>query len=271
MTDGDRKTQALNQVNVREKLRLLPRELEMLAGRHVYPVPEVPGRDVQILPIRDLPPKKGLSSREGQARMLHDLASIELQAMELGLRTLIEFPDAPAEFRQELIALTADEGRHLRLCLDGLEELGLPWGSFPTHLGLWQAVSAKDSLLDRIVIVHRYLEGSGLDASDTLLRRLEGVPAAAVRECVRVIRQDEMGHVIFGSRWYRRIAEMEGLDADQDFAPRLRRLFSRIPRRLEPISRATRLEAGFREHEIQALEELRQLWLVPAAERIHRR
>ncbi len=270
MTDGAQETQVLNQPNVREKLRLLPRELELLARGQVYPVPEGPGRDVQILPIRELPPKKGLSTREGQARMLHDLASIELQAMELGLRTLIEFPFAPEEFRRELMALTADEGRHLRMCLDGLEGLGLPWGSFPTHIGLWQSVSREDSLLDRIVIVHRYLEGSGLDASDTLLRRLDGVQAPSVRECVRVIRQDEMGHVQFGSRWYRKIAEAEGLDPDQDFSVRLRRLFAKIPRRLEPISRATRLEAGFSEGEIQALEEVRQLWLAPPAERIHR-
>lgn len=269
MTDGAQMTQVLLEPQVAEKLRKLPRELELLLSGLVYPVPEVPGRDVQIWPIKDLPAKKGLSQVEGQARMLHDLASIELQAMELGLRTLIEFPEAPQEFRRELAQVTADEGRHLRMCVEALSELGLPWGSFPTHIGLWQSVSADDSLLDRIVIVHRYLEGSGLDASDTLLRRLDGVRAPAVKECVRVIRQDEMGHVQFGSRWYRRLAEAEGLDPDQDFSQRLKKLFNKIPRRLEPISPLTRREAGFSDAEIQTLEEVRALWLAPV-ERIHR-
>ncbi len=244
-------------------------ELEELLQGAVLQIPEIPGRDVQILPIRELPAKKGLSTREGQARMLHDLASIELQAMELGLRTLIEFPEAPREFRFELAAVTADEGRHLNLCLDALEDLQMPWGSFPTHIGLWQSVSREDSLLDRIVIVHRYLEGSGLDASDTLLRRLDGVDALAVKECVRVIRQDEMGHVQFGSRWYRTIAELSGLDPESDFAPRLQKLFCRIPRRLEPISRETRREAGFTDAEIDTLEAVRGQWVQPPKERIH--
>lgn len=270
MTEGRQIRQVLVETGARSKLQLLPMELADLLSGGVYGVPEAPGRDVQILPIRELPPKKGLSSREGQARMLHDLASIELQAMELGLRTLIEFPMAPEEFRKELAEVTADEGRHFGLCLDALSSLEIPWGSFPTHIGLWQSVSGEDSLLDRILIVHRYLEGSGLDASDTLLRRLDGVNAPAVKECVRVIRNDEMGHVQFGSRWYRKIAEMEGLDADSDFAPRLQSLFHRIPRRLEPISHATRREAGFSDSEISTLEIIRQQWLNPPSERIHK-
>lgn len=269
MTNAAPRAQVLVEPDARKKLILLSEELADLLSGRIYPVPFEPGRDVQIVPIKELPPKKGLASREGQARMLHDLASIELQAMELGVRTLIEFPSAPDAFRGELAALTADEGRHLRLCLDALDALGVPWGSFPAHIGLWQAVSAEDSLLDRIAIVHRYLEGSGLDASDTLLRRLDGVRAPAVRECVAVIRRDEMGHVQFGSRWYRAIAEAEGLDSVKDFDIRLRRLFGRIPRRLEPISHSARLEAGFSPAEIATLEAVRAMWLSPATPRIH--
>jgi len=226
---------------------------------------------VQIWPIRDLPPKKGFASPEGQARLLHDLASIELQAMELCVRTLAEFPDAPREFREQLAVVARDEGRHFELCLNALDELGQPWGSFPTHLGLWQAVSAGDSLLDRIVIVHRYLEGSGLDASDTLLRRLDGVPKSVTKDVVAVIRRDETGHVIFGSEWYRRVAVSEGLDPDSDFGPRLLRLFHRIPRRLEPICRRTRLEAGFTDGEVDVLENLKTLWQNKEAVAIHPR
>lgn len=232
----------------------------MLKGGRLE-VPEAPGRDVQIWPIRDLPPKKGLSSREGQARLLHDLASIELQAMELGLRTLQEFPEAPEKFRQELAQVTYEESRHLKLCIDGLDSLGLPWGSFPTHIGLWQSVAAEDSLLDRILIVHRYLEGSGLDASDTLLRRLSGIPAGAALSAVEVIRREEVGHVQFGSRWYHQLVREAGLSPQDDFKPRLDRLFKRIPRRLEPIQPQLRAAAGFLPEEIEALEEFRERWL----------
>lgn len=252
------KTQVLVEPRVYEKLRFLDDELHAVLKGEARSVPKHPGRDVQILPIRELPPKKGLSFREGQARLLHDLASIELQAMELALRTLIEFPEAPLEFREQLVEISRDEGRHLELCLKALEYLRLPWGSFPTHLGLWAAVRSDDSLLDRILIVHRYLEGSGLDASDTFLRRLDGVNAPAVSEPVKVIRKEEVGHVQFGSRWYLKVAKGQGLDPEEDFVQRLNRLAHQLPRRQEPIVHEVRRQVGFTDREIAALEEFRQ-------------
>lgn len=266
------KTQVLVEPNVKRKLEALDETLESLLRGESQVVPYTPGRDVQILPIKALPPKKGFSFREGQARLLHDLASIELQAMELGLRTLIEFPEAPREFRQRLAEITAEEGQHLHLCLKAMEDLELPWGSFPTHIGLWESVDVSDSLLDRIAIVHRYLEGSGLDASDTIIRRLSGTTnASAAENAVRVIRCDEMAHVQFGSQWYHELANREGLDASQDFADRIERLFHRIPRRLEPIVASTRHEAGFTDIEIGALNRLRDRWLNPPSDSIHQK
>lgn len=263
------KTQVLVEPSARQKLANLDSVLSRLLAGGLEAVPDTPGRDVQIWPIRDLPPKKGLASVEGQARLLHDLASIELQAMELCVRTLAEFPLAPLGFRNELAGIARDEGRHFGLCLDCLDNLAMPWGSFPTHIGLWQAVAREDSLLDRILIVHRYLEGSGLDASDTLLRRLDGVADKRVRNVVKVIREEEMGHVQFGSRWYFELLRVEGLDPEVDFGARLESLIHRIPRRLEPISHATRAAAGFTETEILELEKVRESWLKPADKPIH--
>lgn len=249
--------QVLLEPQVARKLKLLDVNLEAALRGQTFAVPTQPGRDVQILPLRDLPAKKGLSTREGQARLVHDLASIELQAMELGLRTLIEYPVAPTGFREELCEVTRDEGRHLGLCLKALEDLGYPWGSFATHDGLWRAVRASDSLLDRILIVHRYLEGSGLDASHTILRRLGGVSAPEAREALAVIGHDEVAHVQFGSRWYHQLVGETGVDPTEDFAARLKGLLERIPRRLEPINVELRLSSGFTPAEIEVLQAVR--------------
>lgn len=264
------KKQVLLEREALAKLAALDGNLHGLLEGGDWALPNLPGRDVQILALRDLPPKKGLSTREGQARLVHDLASIELQAMELGLRTLIEFPNAPRAFREELAEVTRDEGRHFKLCLEALDDLEMPWGSFPTHITLWSAVDSSDSLLDRILIVHRYLEGSGLDATDTIMRRLSGVPAREALSAVEVISRDEMGHVQFGSRWYHNILKEEGLSSADDFEPRLMRLFKNIPRRVEPISRSLRLQAGFLDSEIDTLEAVRERWLRPGAVRIHK-
>lgn len=242
---------------VDEKIRRLPDVLSSLLTQTDFGRGEIAlGRDVPVVMPAELPPKPGLASLEGQARLLHDLASIELQAMELAVRTLYEFPDAALEFRKELADLALDEGKHLGLCLRDLRDLGFNWGSWPAHLALWQAVSPEDTLLDRILIVHRYLEGSGLDAGDSILRRLVGVPNKFVRETVKTIVDEEVAHVSFGSRWYRRVAEDMRIDPERDFAERMAVLVRTIPRK-ERIAADLRRRAGFTDYEISVIESAR--------------
>lgn len=224
-------------------------------------VPELPARDAAVLDFKAHPPKKGFSTAEGQARMLHDLASIELQAMELGLRTLVEFPEAPEQFRQDLWDLTLSESRHLSMCVTEIQALGFNWGDWPVNCGLWQCVSAKDSLLDRVLIVHRYLEGSGLDAGDTLLRRLAGVDAKGVLNAVKIINTEEIDHVQFGSRWYEKLCVEAGLNPVLDFSERMDKLRLVLPKRINPINRNLRQRSGFSEEEIIYLEKLRESFL----------
>jgi uncharacterized ferritin-like protein (DUF455 family) len=219
-------------------------------------VPELPGRDITYLPISFLQGRMGLSTREGQQKLIHDLANIELQAMELGVRTLCEFPNAPMDFREALGQIVLEEAKHLRLCLEGLESLGGYWGQWPVHLGLWHATHAKDSLLERVFIVHRYLEGSGLDAGDTLLRRLSSVPSPVVKQVVETIVNEEVGHVAFGSRWYRQLCEQQSVDEALFFTRLCFELKNRHPRK-DKISETLRHKAQFNEFEIRTLKEFR--------------
>jgi uncharacterized ferritin-like protein (DUF455 family) len=223
--------------------------------------PDLPARDIKALDFKLHPPKKGFSTAEGQARMLHDLASIELQAMELGLRSLVEYPKENQQFREELWKLTLSEASHLEMCLIEIEKLGFKWGDWPINCGLWQSVSRDDSLLDRLLIVHRYLEGSGLDAGDTLLRRLAGVDATAVQRAVKIINTEEIGHVKFGSDWYNYYCLQAGLDPVDDFEIRMNRLRVVLPKRINPLNHDLRRQAGFTESEIIYLEKLRESFL----------
>ena len=226
--------------------------------------PEDPARDIDLLHPKLHPPKKGFATPEGQARMLHDLASIELQAMELGVRTLTEFPDAPEGFKEELIAVTISEAQHLRMCLEGIEALGFKWGDWPVHSALWRAVDREDTLLDRILIVHRYLEGSGLDAGDTLIRRLEGTTGKqSIQKIVKQINHEEIGHVNFGSLWYREICRQNVIDPAQDFFVRMEALRKKLPKRVEPVNKDLRRQAGFSDEEIAYYENLRLDFLKP--------
>lgn len=247
----------LEQSCVFEKIRLIEEDCELALKGQLKSPPLRPARDISFEKSRRKG-KVGLSYKEGQARLLHDLANIELQAMELGLRTLIEFPEAPSFFKEELAILTISESKHLKLCLEGISELGFAWGDWPIHLGLWQATSAEDSLLDRILIVHRYLEGSGLDAGETFLRKLQAVAPSCTHQIVKTILTEEVDHVAFGSRWYQEICRLEKKDAQTDFDLRMNRLKAVLPRRIERLSLDLRKKAGFTDFELQVLEQVRK-------------
>ena len=253
---------AYDEPNVFKKISLLRQsEPSLFQLKHVIHAPRIPARDVDLLAPKELPQKKGLSFKVGQARLLHDLASIELQAMELGLRTLVEFPQAPLFFRQQLWEITLSESEHLEMCLTEIEGLGFKWGDWPVHCALWSATSEQDSLLDRILIVHRFLEGSGLDAGDTILKRLQGVDAKPVQKAAQKIFNDEIGHVAFGSRWYREICQLENIDPNLDFSLRMDRLRGVLPKRVENIAVELRKKAGFTDQEIIYLQNLRLSFL----------
>ncbi len=240
--------------DARQKIRDLPQALATAerstqAHRNGF----VLGRDVQVCFPSQLPPKPGLSVPEGHARLLHDLANIELQAMELAVRSLYEFPEAPPEFKKDLAEIALGEARHLGLCMDALEALNMPWGSWGVHTSLWSAVGPEDTLLDRIAIVHRYLEGSGLDSGERILRRLTGVPDLGMRQVMKVITTEEVDHVLFGSRWFQKVCEDQKLDSEVEFIKRLEKIYALIPRR-EKVAHDLRARAGFTPREIAALE-----------------
>lgn len=248
----------LLEVNVWRKIEWMEASANRILTRpDLFFVPKVPGRDVAVrTQKKQNVPRRGLSEKEGRAQLLHDLAGIELQAFELGIRTLIEFPEAPREFREELLRITLEESKHLKLCLEGLDHLDFQFGHWDTHLNLWNSVCEKDSFIDRIVIVHRYLEGAGLDASELLLRRLSGVGDSVVTSVVKVIADEEVSHVQFGSFWYKKLLREEKKDPDLDFKLRMERLKVQIPARQIPLAREQRIKAGFSVSELETLSKV---------------
>ena len=221
-------------------------------------VPKFPLRDITVLKASDLPPKKGLSYVEGKKRLTHDLASIELQAMELGLRTLIEFSKkegTPKKFLEDLAKVTYEEAIHLGLCLETLKDYGGEWGEYPVHLGLWNVSHVEDTILERLLKVHRYLEGSGLDASFSLLKRVKGVQdSESLVKLISRIAHDELSHVQFGSYWFSKICEEKGLSRVAE-CKRILKEHRLLPRRRERINEELRLKAGFLKEEIEVFSE----------------
>lgn len=245
--------------SVDEKLRLIAGECHRLllnkTPRSMASLGALaPARNVSVVHSHSMPSRAGLQSPEGQGRLLHDLANIELQAMELGVRALHEYADAPNEFRHGIAEIVLEEAKHLTLCLHGLRELGFDWGAWPIHNMLWESASESDSLLDRILIVNCYLEASGLDSGEMILRRLSGVTNRLAREIVAVIAHEEVQHVQFGLKWYRWLCAKDGLNSSDDYVDRLNRLFARVPARATTINEDARERAGFTSAEIDFIK-----------------
>lgn len=224
--------------------------------------PNTPARDAEVKPPKEHPNKKGLTYLVGKQRLLHDLASIELQAMELGIRTLIEFqnkPDIPEDFLRELAQITYEESEHCKLCLDLLEKLEGKWSDFPIHLGLWNASNENDTILERLLKVHRYLEGSGLDATFKLANRLKGIKGAEeLHDLILKISHDELKHVQFGSKWFAYFCEQEELSRISECKRILKKSIDELPYRREPIQDQLRLDAGFLSEEIKAFRDFQK-------------
>jgi uncharacterized ferritin-like protein (DUF455 family) len=215
---------------------------------------EVPGRPQRPLLVRpqDLP-HRGLHTEEGRKALLHAIAHIEFNAINLALDAVYRFRQMPLEYISDWLQVAAEEARHFGLLAGRLAELGAGYGDFPAHNGLWEMALKTDAdPMERMALVPRVLEARGLDVTPGMIRRLEAAgdqPSVAV---LQVIQREEVGHVAIGSHWFRFLAQRRGLDPETTF---LDLLEQRMPGGVRPpFALEARLAAGFSRREMSALE-----------------
>lgn len=215
-----------------------------------------PGRPArpELVPPRQLVSRK-LSSEEGRAALVHAVAHIEFNAINLALDAAYRFRGLPRGYYGDWLRVAEDEARHFELLRRRLGELGCDYGDFPAHNGLWEmAVDTAHDHLVRMALVPRVLEARGLDVTPGMMARLEAVGDERTVAVLRVILREEVDHVAIGSRWFKYACDRRGLAPE----PLFRELLGRYMRgRLKgPFNRDARLAAGFSPAELQALAEL---------------
>jgi len=220
------------------------------------PPARLPGRPErpQLVPPAQVP-RRAMSTVEGRAALLHALAHIEFNAINLALDIIWRFPGMPDAFYRDWNKVAFEEAEHFSM-LDGrLRELGFVYGDFPAHNGLWEmAEKTQQDLLARIALVPRTLEARGLDVSPAIRQRLmqAGDPESAA--LLDIILRDEVGHVAIGNAWYRWLCERDGLNL-VDTYERLAQQYQ-APRLRGPFNLDARRQAGFNEAELQALQRM---------------
>jgi uncharacterized ferritin-like protein (DUF455 family) len=212
--------------------------------------PGRPERPRLVLP-REVP-RRGLGSGEGRAALVHAVAHIEFNAINLAWDAVYRFRGMPGDYYRDWASVANDEARHFTMLSARLGQLGHAYGDFDAHNGLWEmAVKTAGSCLARMALVPRVLEARGLDVTPGMITRLRSVGDAATADILEVILREEIAHVAAGTRWFRWCCEREGRDADRAFDELLREY---VPGGLKgPFNLDARRAAGFRAAELDAL------------------
>jgi uncharacterized ferritin-like protein (DUF455 family) len=213
----------------------------------------IPGRPERpVLVAHTQLKQRSVSSPLGRATLLHALAHIELNAIDLALDICWRFSGLPDAFYRQWLGVAREEALHFELLRDHLATLGHAYGDFAAHDGLWQmARRTRHDLLARLALVPRTLEARGLDASPRVRAKLLAAGDARGAEIIDIILRDEIGHVAVGNHWYRWLCAQRGLDPVRLY-PQLAERFE-APRLRGPFNLQARRAAGFDEAELAAL------------------
>jgi uncharacterized ferritin-like protein (DUF455 family) len=212
--------------------------------------PGRPALPVLVSP-RDLP-RRSLGSIKGRATLVHAIAHIEFNAINLALDALWRFRDLPAAYYQDWLSVAIDEARHFVWLNRRLQELGQCYGDFPAHNGLWEAAcnTAHDPLL-RMALVPRVLEARGLDVTPAMIERLRSNRDDVTADILVKILDEEVRHVTIGTRWYHFLCVERGLEPDAHFEKILNEHMRPLPKAV--LNMAARRASGFSEVELEYL------------------
>jgi uncharacterized ferritin-like protein (DUF455 family) len=214
---------------------------------------DIPGRPERPARVAHTRLKaRSAQTREGRAALLHALAHIELNAIDLALDICWRFAGLPQAFYRQWLQVAREEALHFELLRDHLATLGYRYGDFDAHDGLWQmAERTRHDLLARLALVPRTLEARGLDASPAVKAKLLAAGDARGGDILDIILRDEIGHVAVGNHWYRWLCAQRGLDPLATYAELAER--HGAPRPRGPFNLDARRAAGFDEAELVAL------------------
>jgi uncharacterized ferritin-like protein (DUF455 family) len=229
--------------------------LELRRSRQPLPIDDLrmPPRPLQVAP-RELR-KRRLNSEQGRIALLHAVAHIEFSAIQLAWDHLYRFPGMPDQYYLDWLGVAADEARHFVLIRERLRSLGADYGDLPAHGGLWGlAGETAADVLARMALLPRFMEARGLDVTPGILERLQAVGDGASIACLRIILDEEVGHVALGSHWFRWECERRGLEPAAAY-------FELIERHLRgqvrgPFNEDLRRRAGFAEEELTTLRRM---------------
>ena len=214
-------------------------------------VPGRPARPELVAPR--LVGRRSMVTVEGRAMLVHSLAHIEFNAVNLALDALWRFAGMPPQYYLDWLRVAKEEAYHYSLLSAHLQALGSEYGAYTAHASLWEMVEkTSGDVLARMALVPRTLEARGLDAIPPLRAKLAQAGDAAAAAILDIILRDEIWHVEIGNRWYGYMCAQRGLDPIATYAELVVRYKASVR---GPFNMEARRLAGFSNEELQALGE----------------
>lgn len=197
-----------------------------------------------------MPKRRKAGSPAGRTALLHALAHIELNAIDLAWDIVARFhvlPDGtplPVTFYDDWVRVADDEAKHHGMLAERLSKLGVAYGDLPAHDGLWQASEATaHDLAARLAVVPMVLEARGLDVTPAMIVSLRKAGDDAGAAVLQVIHDDEVGHVAAGRRWFDACARALGREPQEYWQELVRTHFKGDLK--HPFNRPSRDRADF--------------------------
>jgi uncharacterized ferritin-like protein (DUF455 family) len=201
-----------------------------------------------------MPKRRAFGSLTGRVALLHALAHIELNAIDLAWDIVARFPSErlPRAFFDDWVGVASEEALHFELLVLRLADFGATYGDLVAHDGLWESAAATaGDLLARLAVVPLVLEARGLDVTPAMIAQLERVGDPQSAGVLHHIYRDEIRHVAVGMRWFDRLCRTRGLAPQEVFQERVRRYFKGELK--PPFNLEARAAAGFPEYYYEPL------------------
>jgi len=197
-----------------------------------------------LLSPRDVPHRKP-GTLEGQIALLHAVAHIELNAVDLHWDIIARFSDTklPMGYYDDWVKAADEESKHFNLMCDCLEAMGSHYGALPAHAGMWRAAEdTVDDLMGRLAVVPMVLEARGLDVTPGMIKIFKQAKLTQAVEALEVIYAEEVHHVAYGSKWFHFLCGRHDLDPTGVFHDLVRKYFHGNLK--PPFNEEKRAEAG---------------------------
>lgn len=183
---------------------------------------------------KDMPKRRKAGTKGNKIALLHALAHIELNAIDLAWDIMARFSyfyeaegfSLPKAFFDDWCKVADDEAKHFLLLQGRLQSLDASYGDLPAHDGLWEAsLQTAEDFAARLAVVPMVLEARGLDVTPGMIKMMQDQGDLETAAIFQTIHDDEITHVRAGTVWFESWCDYHGLDIEEEWQNKVRTYF----------------------------------------------